>query len=637
MKPCSRRAVLPDGTCRSSATDPASTPRRPPRRARSITLHTLQRARRARRELLLLVPLLVGVDRRLHLPRASSSASTRPCASPPRVVLVDPRLGARARPRPLRSARALPPHGPGTAGHGRLPHPPVVPGHRGRSSRCGSRASTPRTLAVGGAFTAVIFGLAAQQTLGNLIAGMVLISARPFRVGDRVRLQAGGARRPDRGHRRLARPALHRPSRSGEDSIMVPNNVVLARRVVPLREPAAVDLRARLRPDVKPSEVQALLERGVTTPVRAEPHIALEEVDADEVVVRDRRDAASRRRRPAAGRRDPAAIAAVTRDGDRTSGGRRGEPARDERTTWQPDGRRAAARLGSECGARRGAAGPSASPRCARPSRSAISSRAEPPLHARRRARAARPATAAPRRSAQRRDVDLGAVALDRPHDRARRRRSGVLRRRRPGSFAPDVVEHARVADEAGEARSRRRRRSRAGPRAARARTRAGRTSSPSRAPPPAWRACPTARRRTRGGRGRARPSPGDSARASTIGARRLTSSARSISSDVNVVEPPAGGQRRVGDEHVDRRRPRRAARVDRRRSARSHATARAAELGRQRLEHVGAPPGQHAAARRAPPARARSPGRCRRSRPVSSDASRAARGLTARRPPPSP
>ena len=49
----------------------------------------------------------------------------------------------------------------------------------------------PRTLALGGAFTAVIFGLAAQQTLGNLIAGTVLLSARPFRVGDRVRLQGG--------------------------------------------------------------------------------------------------------------------------------------------------------------------------------------------------------------------------------------------------------------------------------------------------------------------------------------------------------------------------------------------------------------------------------------------------------------
>lgn len=49
----------------------------------------------------------------------------------------------------------------------------------------------PAALLLGGAFTAVIVGLAAQQTLGNVIAGTVLLSAGPFRVGDRVRLQGG--------------------------------------------------------------------------------------------------------------------------------------------------------------------------------------------------------------------------------------------------------------------------------------------------------------------------------------------------------------------------------------------------------------------------------------------------------------
>jgi hypothetical protein len=46
---------------------------------------------------------------------------------------------------------------------------------------------TPRTLALGGVVTAVIVGLAAQQTIGHLIAGTVLLSAHPFRVGEHLR------------------------------------------------------------------------------------------------------------------------------------------------------------------------------------------------------------------------------------------------------------------------------------------------------------------------------------------------------------------------------------------------------------------------------------------------------------------
>jgi small-conductance mechanosensitive channel len=48
-----------------------------------------------------------------------------------------------------------------------------------------------RQLLVGGAVTAVVLGIAAQQTLGNLFAGLVLLFARPFRVGDHVRFRAG--------------------------------------------------------------------------------------------------------------------------------------------------------------------------------------------------------------------------------------------------------------------------------------------------------------------------------------------------------------------------------------------------------------------------------------------------------------
>jgi small conductance mechanosensitive channel len=143
----------------------------------------------------------------------------------------------------------------------------------------------PATLAVGGAITAVVFGLAAQQTLGNLIAGMVLISARPFKVGDRVRLQAGGLAGQIEGVV-ASLGLLYTTFAQDRDSVMIPNNVVLTAAIVPLRDPAAVDLRARLRPDVRPSDLQELLQESVQTPVRSEPQISLEEVDRDEVIVR---------------------------------------------------------------------------------------------------------------------------------------------------------------------------------------------------------------------------------------------------------------------------------------------------------------------------------------------------------------
>ena len=46
-------------------------------------------------------------------------------------------------------------------------------------------------LLLGGALTSVFVGIAAQQSLSNVFAGMVLLLAHPFRVGDSIRLQAG--------------------------------------------------------------------------------------------------------------------------------------------------------------------------------------------------------------------------------------------------------------------------------------------------------------------------------------------------------------------------------------------------------------------------------------------------------------
>ncbi len=46
-------------------------------------------------------------------------------------------------------------------------------------------------LLLGGALTTVFVSIAAQQALGNVFSGLVLLIARPFNVGDAIRLRAG--------------------------------------------------------------------------------------------------------------------------------------------------------------------------------------------------------------------------------------------------------------------------------------------------------------------------------------------------------------------------------------------------------------------------------------------------------------
>jgi small-conductance mechanosensitive channel len=246
-------------------------------------VQAVQRARRARWETLILLPLLVGVvyayDHRRQLFRLDLPVRI---ASAIFLVVLGWAL-ARALGRAMGPAlfKRLDAGTAGTAGFLiRLVALTVAVLFALRLA-----GFEPGTLAVGGAFTAVIIGLAAQQTIGNLIAGLVLLSARPFRVGERVRFQAGALAGQIEGVV-SSLGLLYTTLAQGEDRTMVPNSVVLGAAVVPLREPAAVDLRARLRPDVEPGELQKLLEDSVSVPTRAPPHIGLEEADAEEVVVR---------------------------------------------------------------------------------------------------------------------------------------------------------------------------------------------------------------------------------------------------------------------------------------------------------------------------------------------------------------
>jgi small conductance mechanosensitive channel len=181
------------------------------------------------------------------------------------------------------------------------------------------------TLAVGGGFTAVVVGLAAQQVLGNLLAGVVLITNRPFRVGERVRLQAGvlaGQAEGVVGQLGLFYTTLV----SGADRILVPTGVLIQCAVTPLREPERVEFRARFGADTSPREVQEMIENKISVPLRYPPHIAVEELDRDDVVVR----IVSTPLNP----RDGATLTEEVLTGLRSTNGGRAEPASES------DGRR---------------------------------------------------------------------------------------------------------------------------------------------------------------------------------------------------------------------------------------------------------------------------------------------------------
>jgi small conductance mechanosensitive channel len=144
---------------------------------------------------------------------------------------------------------------------------------------------TASTLAVGGAFTAVLLGLAAQQALGGIFAGIVLQSTRPFRVGERVRL-VGGALAGSIEGTVSSLGLFYTTLSQGADRLMVPNNVLLSLVVVPLREPDKVDVRVRFPMQTSPKQVEDRLLQAISVPTRYKPSVSLEELDADGVVFR---------------------------------------------------------------------------------------------------------------------------------------------------------------------------------------------------------------------------------------------------------------------------------------------------------------------------------------------------------------
>jgi small-conductance mechanosensitive channel len=141
------------------------------------------------------------------------------------------------------------------------------------------------TLAVGGAFTAVLLGLAAQQSLGAIFAGVVLQTTRPFRVGERVRL-VGGALAGSLEGTVTSLGLFYTTLSQGADRLQIPNNVLLMLAVVPLREPEKVDVKVRFPRYASPREIEHQLLRTITVPTRYRPSVSLEEIEPDSVIFR---------------------------------------------------------------------------------------------------------------------------------------------------------------------------------------------------------------------------------------------------------------------------------------------------------------------------------------------------------------
>jgi hypothetical protein len=87
-------------------------------------------------------------------------------------------------------------------------------------------------LILGGALTGVIVGIAAQPVLGNIFAGLVLLTARPFHIGQDVTIQAGALGGRIQGHV-TDMTLLFVQLRTAEGTTLLPNAAVLSSAISP--------------------------------------------------------------------------------------------------------------------------------------------------------------------------------------------------------------------------------------------------------------------------------------------------------------------------------------------------------------------------------------------------------------------
>ena len=166
-------------------------------------------------------------------------------------------------------------------------------------------------LLVGGALTGVIVGIAAQASLSNIIAGVVILFARPYSAGMYVTVRAGTFGGVEYSGQVWDVGLFYTTLHSGGKEIRIPNSTMVAAVVVlrpqqldvyiPITLPRSTDLPSRLE----------LLQDAIEgcTVSRSAPQVALENVTKAGYVVGVRVFVASEAEQRAVER----AIAAIAR------------------------------------------------------------------------------------------------------------------------------------------------------------------------------------------------------------------------------------------------------------------------------------------------------------------------------------
>ncbi|KAA2252559.1 mechanosensitive ion channel family protein [Solihabitans fulvus] len=88
-------------------------------------------------------------------------------------------------------------------------------------------------LLVGGAVTGVLIGIAAQQTLSNFFAGIMILVVRPFRVGTDISVRSGPLNGPFTG-RVTALGLTYTTMLTEEGVLMIPNSTLLSAGITTL-------------------------------------------------------------------------------------------------------------------------------------------------------------------------------------------------------------------------------------------------------------------------------------------------------------------------------------------------------------------------------------------------------------------